>query len=515
MPEYAESASPVRPGPCYSSHVVRALWSNVRPGPWTAAIGLVTVALLSAAVATPWAGATGQRAALRAGDIVITGGQLFDGLGDTLVPNTGIVVRQGIFVEVGAALDGRDLGAATIVSLAADETVLPGFFDLHAHYAVDLFGEERVDEYLVNPIVFLANGVTSTFPGGEVDPEGMMSARRRIERGEQVGARIHSSGPYYGTARPGWRHADWTPERIRQDVDEWAARGVRGFKAKGIQPAQLSALIERAHRYGLPVTGHLDSGIRGSVNPRDAIDMGIDRIEHFLGGDAVPADRSAYASLEALDVTRPEVDAIIRTYIARRVYYDATLTAYGYWYDPKDARIFTPWVDEQRFLTPHARAAANARLPRRSNAQFQRIYDVKFRELKRFYDLGGHDLITLGTDHPSWGEFLSGFSAHREVQAFVVAGIPPAAALKMATINGARALGMSDELGSIETGKLADLFVVSGNPLEDIRHTRRVQRVMVRGELHDAARLLQSAEGRLGPATPADDDWWKGNLRFR
>jgi imidazolonepropionase-like amidohydrolase len=452
---------------------------------------------------------------LVAGDVVITGGQLFDGVRDALTPNTGIVIRQGIFLEVGAALAGRDLAQATVVRLDADETVLPGFFDLHAHYAIDLFGEGRVDEYTVNPIVFLANGVTSTFPGGEVDPEGMLAARRRLERGEQVGARIHSSGPYYGTARPGWRAADWTADRVRQDVDEWAARGARGFKAKGIQAPQLAALIERAHRYGLPVTGHLDSGARNSVNPRDAIAMGIDRIEHFLGGDAIAGDRSAYASLESLDVSRPEVEAIIRTYIARRVYYDATLTAYGYWYDPKDARVFTPWMDEQAFLTPHARAAADARLPRQSNAQFQRIYDVKFRELKRFYDLGGADLITLGTDHPSWGEFLSGFSAHREIQGFVLAGIPPAAALKMATINGARALRMGDELGSIEPGKLADLFVVEGNPLDDIRHTRRVRRVMVRGELYDAAGLLEQARGRMGPASAADDDWWKGNLRLR
>jgi imidazolonepropionase-like amidohydrolase len=451
---------------------------------------------------------------LRAGDIVITGGQLFDGVRDTLVPNTGLVVRQGILLEVGADLAGRDTSAARVVTLAGDQTVLPGFFDLHAHYAIDLFGDGRVDEYTVNPILFLANGVTSTFPGGEVDPEGMLEARRRIERGEQVGPRLHSSGPYFGTARPGWRHADWTPERVRDEVDVWAARGVKGFKAKGIQPAQLEALIAQAHRHGLPVTGHLDSGARNSVNPRDAILMGIDRIEHFMGGDAITADRSAYASLEALDVTRPEVDAIIDLYLRRNVYYDATLTAYGYWYDPKDARVFTPWMDEQSFLTPHARAVANEGLPRRPIDQFQRIYEVKFRELKRFYDAGGGRLITVGTDHPSWGEFLSGFSAHREVQAFVLAGIPPAAALKMATINGARALRMGDELGTIEAGKLADLFVIDGDPLEDIRTTRHLRHVMVRGELHDAQALLDSARGRLGPASPAEDAWWKGNERL-
>jgi len=471
-------------------------------------------------LALAWvAGSTGSRAqnfpTIQAGDIVIVGGRLFDGVRDTLVPNTGIVVRQGIFLEVGATLTGRDLTAAQVVRLADTETILPGFFDLHAHYAIDLFGQGRVDEYTVNPVLFLANGVTSTFPAGEVDPAGMETARRRLERGEQIGARLHGSGPYFGTARPGWQAAAETPERIRKEVDEWATRGVKGFKAKGIQPAQLSALIDQAHRYGLPVTGHLDSGFRNSVNPRDAIYMGIDRIEHFMGGDAITGDKAAYSSLEALDVTRPEVDNIIQLYLRRNVYYDATVSAYGYWAE-KDPRVFTQWMDERSFLTPHAREITAAAIKARTvNQQFERIYRVKFQEVKRFYDAGGGRLITLGTDHPSWGEFLSGFSPHREVQAFVLAGIPPAAALKMATINGARALHLGDVLGSVEAGKLADLFVVRGNPLEDITLTRRVRLVMARGAMYESDALMASVKDGLGPLTAADDDWWKGNSRLR
>jgi hypothetical protein len=233
-----------------------------------------------------------------------------------------------------------------------------------------------------------------------------------------------------------------------------------------------------------------------------------------MGGDAITGDRSAYASLEALDVARPEVDAIIKLYLQRNVYYDATLTAYGYWYDPKDARVFTTWEDEMSFLTPHAREAARSRLPRRPNEQFKRIYEVKFKEIKRFYDAGGGRLITSGTDHPSWGEYLSGFGTHRELHAFVLAGIPPAAAIKMATINAARAMRMGDALGTIEAGKLADLLVVQGDPLRDITNTHRVQRVMVRGQLYEAKALLDQARGRMGPATPEDDPWWHGNKRL-
>jgi imidazolonepropionase-like amidohydrolase len=475
--------------------------------------------MLSAALAAVLASAVliaqAPASVLRAGDIVVTGGQLFDGTRDTLVANTGIVVRAGKFFEVGANVAGRDLGPAQVVRLSSDEVVLPGLFDLHAHYAVDLFGQGRVDEFTVNPIVYLANGVTSTFPAGEVDPEGMMAARHRIDRGEQIGARILSSGPYFGTARPGWNNAIETPEQVRKEVDQWAERGVKGFKAKGIRPPQLAALIDEAHKYGLTVTGHLDSGFRESVNPRDAIEMGIDRIEHFMGGDAIVDTKPAYLSLEALDVMSPAVDRIIELYIARHVYYDATVTAYGYWYDPKDARVFTQWMDERSFLTPHANEIVQAHLPRRSNEQFHRIYDVKMKEVKRFYDKGGAALITSGTDHPTWGEYLNGFGTHRELHAFVLAGIPPAAALKMATINAAHAMRLGDELGTIEVGKLADLVVVRGNPLQDITNTHNVVTVMKNGVTYDSKALLDSVKARMGPATASDDDWWKGNLRFK
>ena len=225
-------------------------------------------------------------------------------------------------MEVGANLAGRDRrrGAGGQDS-NADQTVLPGLIDLHAHYAVDLFNQQRVDEYTANPLIFLGNGVTSTFPAGEVDPEGMMAARRRIERGEQIGPRILSSGPYFGSARPGWKAAEETPEKIRKEVDEWAAKGALGFKAKGIQPQQLEALIDEAHRYGVTVTGHLNSGVRNSVNPRDAIAMGIDRIEHFMGGDAITGDkRLPISSLEVLDVTRgPRSPRSFKLYIQRHV----------------------------------------------------------------------------------------------------------------------------------------------------------------------------------------------------
>ena len=83
---------------------------------------------------------------LAAQQIVIRGGQIFDAVRDRTVANSGIVVQSGKFLEVDARLEGRDLREVEIVELSDDDYVIPGLFDLHAHYAMDLFGEGRVDE---------------------------------------------------------------------------------------------------------------------------------------------------------------------------------------------------------------------------------------------------------------------------------------------------------------------------------------------------------------------------------
>ena len=149
------------------------------------------------------------------------------------------------------------------------------------------------------------------------------------------------------------------------------------------------------------------------------------------------------------------------------------------------------------FLTPHARAIVEERLPkRRNNEQFKRIYEVKLKEIKRFYDAGGGRLITSGTDHPSWGEYLSGFCTHRELNALVLAGIPPAAAIKMATINAARAMRMGDELGTIEPAKLADLTIVDIAGLRSGRRDHRLRDLEPAGTRRDVHRASRRRSTR-------------------
>jgi hypothetical protein len=177
----------------------------------------------------------------------------------------------------------------------------------------------------------------------------------------------------------------------------------------------------------------------------------------------------------------------------------------------------THWVDEAQFFTPFMQSLFEKRRrtprapqqrPPGSLRDFGALFVHKVPELKAFYDAGGGRLITVGTDNPTGGPDLDGFAYHRELQAIVYAGVPPVAALKAATINGARALGVGDQLGSIEPGKLADLYVAAGNPLERIDDARQVRLVIKGGEVFDPEKLLAGARGKIGPAGDADRAAW-------
>jgi len=431
-------------------------------------------------------------------DLIVKGGHWFDVESGTFKPNAGIAVRDGKFVQAKLAEE--------TIELSDDQYVLPGLIDCHAHYNVRLIRRRR-EEFQYMPIVYLANGATVTFSCGEFDPESMLKLRKRIAAGKQIGPRLITSGPYFGRARPGWR-VDRPEQAIRDEVDVWAKVGTGGFKAKSIDARSLEILIDQAHKHGLTVTGHLGSGFRGSVNPRDAVTMGIDRVEHFLGGDAMPETVSAYESLQNIQAGTPAYKKICQHFIENGVFYDCTLTAYGYLGEttPETHEEYQYWIDEREFFTPYMQEVARKREPMKGMEIYQRVYRAKQKTIAEFHEAGGK--ITLGTDHVSNGNHLPGFGVHRELDALVRNGIPAADALKIATINGARALKIEKDHGSIEVGKAADLVIVKGNPLENIRNTRNVQTVVRAGEVYDAAELLAKVKGKLGPASEEEASEW-------
>jgi len=114
------------------------------------------------------------------GALIIRGGWLFDGISDTRRRNSGIIIRNGKISVVDADVQQQILTSADVIDLQDSETILPGMIDLHAHYNLDLVDSGRVEEVVYNGIIFLANGVTSTWSAGEYYPERVIAQRDLI-----------------------------------------------------------------------------------------------------------------------------------------------------------------------------------------------------------------------------------------------------------------------------------------------------------------------------------------------
>ncbi|MBT4519908.1 MAG: amidohydrolase family protein [Halieaceae bacterium] len=449
-----------------------------------------------------------QGAEAEAGPLVIHGGWLFDGVSDTRRHNEGIVIRNGKIVGLDATGEQLSLAQATVIELAESETILPGMIDMHAHYNLDLVDKGRVEEVHYNGIIFLANGVTSTWSAGEFYPERVIARRDLIEAGEAIGPRLFVSGPYFGAFRceyqikvaadecVAWPN-DISEQEIRAEVDYWARQGVISIKIKQATPGEAKILIEQAQKNGMTTAGHLANyNVEYDVSTRDAILMGMDRIEHQLT-----------LALGSDDSRRAELPQMVNLMLKHQVYYDANLQMYGSIIQRNRHLSEMIWVDEAKYFTPYTQTLLQRRgppEPESEDAEFtQRVL-----ELMTLYESGGANLLVVGTDEPVYTSLLPGFAYHRELLAMTYAGIPPLAVLKAATINGATALGVADRLGSVEAGKLADLVIVKGNPLDDIKAARNIRYVVKEGVVHDPGTLLLSAKGKIGPAGPADHAQW-------
>ena len=438
-------------------------------------------------------------------ELVIVGGWLFDSVSGERKPNPGIVIRNGKITMVGPASAIESSGIAIINELDSEMTILPGMFDLHAHYNYDLVDQGRAEEVHYTGLVFLANGVTATWSAGEYYPERVLAQRELIDNGKATGPRLFASGPYMGGFRceyaiktaaddcVGWPN-DITEAEIRAEVDYWADQGVVSIKIKQATPEETRILIDQARQHGLTTAGHLyNYEMSYDVDAREAIRMGLNRLEHNITlGNGGP--RSS------------ELDEVIGLLLEHRVFFDANLQMYGSVNLQKELPDLV-WTDEAQYFTPYARQLLDKRGPPPPESDPVE-FNQRLVELRKFHEVGGADLLIVGTDEPIYTTLLPGFAYHRELMAMAWAGIPPADVLRAATINGARALGVDDRLGSVEAGKLADLVVVRGNPLEDIKAARDVELVIKNGVVYRPGELLEQVKGKIGPKNPTDHADW-------
>ena len=430
--------------------------------------------------------------------VAITGVQVVDGTGAAPRSGQTVVIEGARILGVGA--DGEVAVPAEAERIdGAGHTLIPGLVGVHNHTFYTTAARHS-QMNTTSPRLYLASGVTTIRTTGSYSPYSEINMRRAIEAGEIAGPRMHITGPYIsGAGASTYMTQVSSPEDARRVVAYWAEEGATWFKAyTRISRAELGAAIEEAHRLGLRFTGHLCS-----VTFREAVDLGIDALEHgFFTNteyhaakepDECPPDFRS--TLRDLDIASEEVQGTIEHLVENEVALTSTLAVYELSVPGR------PPLEDRNLeaLSPGARDEYLARREEIAAAQ-----DAIFRDLfpkaqafeYRFFQAGG--LLAAGVDPTGNGGALPGFGDQRNYELLLEAEFTPAEALLVMSLNGARVLGVDDDLGSIETGKVADLVLIAGDPVANPAEIRKVVTVFKDGVGYDSAKLIASVKGLVG-----------------
>ena len=456
--------------------------------------------------------------------LVLTHITVVDVTGGPSRPDMTVVVAGGRIASIVPSSGAAVPRQAKVVN-AAGKYLIPGLWDMHVHLTeAPAEGEEgtppvKVDARSYYFPLLVANGILGARDmGGVLDT--LISWRKEIAAGKTLGPRLMVTGFKLGSAKPvvpGATAPVETAAQVRTSVELLRQHGADFVKVDfGLENADLYPVVaEESKRQGMTFVGHVPL----TMNPGDAAALGQRSIEHLI---QVPLACSSEETglRRRLRALRAKASFMER-FAGWSLWYRGLPHEYAVseriaaTYDSvKAAALFKRFVDSGTWQTPtlfleRDRAlhipgnglelesryglASKMRRPSRpftpeNSARSEAYYRRELQIVGAMYRAGVG--ILAGTDLPV-GHAIPGYGLHEELSLMIESGLSPLAALQTATLNPAKFFGLTDSLGTVEQGKVADLIVLGADPLADIGNTNRIDAVIIRGALKDRHELDQ------------------------
>jgi len=420
------------------------------------------------------------------GPVLIRNARLFDAERRTVKSGMSVLIRGDRIESVGPDPTVKPPRGAQIID-AAGKMLLPGLSDMHVHVLSPQEG-----------LVHLLAGITSVRDLGN-DADTLERIAHDFDIGKLAGpwmtkaGMIDGRGPLEGPTK----NLVSTPAQMRSMVEQLADRGYPQIKLySSVPPELVKVAVEAARKRGLRVSGHVPAG----MTMREAVLAGYDEVQHanfwflnFMDADTVAKTNTPLRFMAVaqrardLDLSSREVQDFIALLEQRGTVVDPTLVVFENMFTGWKGELaawMKPWADR---LPPNsmraARSGGRASTPEERIAYTESFARMK-QMLKALFDAGVP--IVPGTDGTA-------LLYSRELELYVEAGIPPADVLYFATLGAARVAKRDNVTGSIVAGKRADLVLIDGDPLEQMKDIRATALVVKGGVIYEPRALAAAA----------------------
>ena len=407
-----------------------------------------------------------------------------------------VIVRGNQIESISPYETGRLPSGIERVFNGEGGTLMPGLADMHSHSSAS------------SGLYYLAAGVTSTRDMGN-ENDFFASLIERMAEDKVAGPRITPAGFIEGRSPYSARHGiiAASQQEALEAVDWYAERGYGYVKSyNSMNPEWMPAVAARAHEHGMRMIGHIPA----FTNADAMIDAGFDEVTHInqlmLGwllqpeeDTRTPLRLTGMARGANLDLSADKVQATVKRMQKHGTAIDPTavilerlmLSRAGAVADGDAAYLDHMPIGYQRYRRRSFVSLPDAAADETYREGFTRVLET----LKMLHDSGV--TILPGTDDGT------GFTVHREIELYTLAGISVPEALRIAAWNPIEYMGYAETLGSIEPGKLADFILLSGNPLEKISAIRAPRMVVRNGDVFFPSEIYQALS--IKPFSSAPD----------